>query len=142
MKKYAFMVLVIFASAIVAKAQEKNDMKASSDPKPMVGYLVDEMCGSKMAMSDVKKSNAKAARHTKDCALSDHCKASGYGLVSGGKFYKFDDAGDQKAVAYLDATKKESKLKVSVVGTLDGDKLKVTSISDAGSGKKKQSAKG
>jgi len=59
----------------------------------MVGYLVDHNCGKRMVMNDVKKSDVKAARHTKDCALEETCKASGYGIVTGGKFYEFDDAG-------------------------------------------------
>ena len=130
----AFALLVAGKFAFAQDPPEKKEMKKTDHR--MVGYLVDEMCGSKMAMSDVKKSDAKAARHTKDCALADHCKESGYGLVSHGKFYKFDTEGDKKAESFLGSEKKENNIKVAVVGTVEGDKMTVESIKDFTAGKK------
>ena len=83
-----------------------------------------------MIMADIKKSNDKAARHTKGCALEEACSAEGYGLVTGGKFYKFDAAGDIKAKQYLKATKKEDNIKVEVIGTMNDEQLVVESIKD------------
>ena len=83
-----------------------------------------------MIMADIKKSNDKAARHTKGCALEEACSAEGYGLVTEGKFYKFDAAGDIKAKQYLKATKKEDNIKVEVTGTMNDEQLVVESIKD------------
>jgi hypothetical protein len=80
------------------------------------GTLVDAMC---------KKQDL--ASHTTKCAIS--CAKSGYGLVLGdGKFVKFDEAGNAKALAALKATSKEKELKAKVTGTLDGDTVQVESV--------------
>jgi len=82
----------------------------------MTGTLVDVMCKDK----DI-------AGHTKKCAMG--CAKSGFGLVTGeGKFVKFDEAGNAKALAALKATDKEKDLKAKVEGTMDGDVLQVTSV--------------
>jgi len=81
------------------------------------GTLVDVMCKDK----DI-------AGHTKKCAVG--CAKSGFGLVtSDGKFVKFDEAGNAKALAALKATDKEKDLKAKVDGTLDGDIVQVSWIS-------------
>jgi hypothetical protein len=80
------------------------------------GTLVDVMC-----------KNKDIASHTTKCALG--CAKSGYGLVlADGKFVKFDEAGNAKALAALKATSKEKDLKAKVSGTLDGDTVQVESI--------------
>ena len=80
------------------------------------GTLVDVMC-----------KNKDLASHTTKCALA--CSKSGYGLVlAGGKFVKFDEAGNAKALAALKATGKEKDLTAKVTGTLDGDTVQVESI--------------
>ena len=80
------------------------------------GTLVDVMCKGK-----------DLASHTTKCAVS--CAKGGYGLVlSDGKFVKFDEAGNAKALATLKASNKENDLKAKVSGTLDGDMVKVSSI--------------
>jgi len=80
------------------------------------GTLVDVMCKDK----DI-------AGHTKKCALG--CAKSGFGLVtSDGKFVKFDESGNAKALAALQATGKEKDLKAKVEGTLDGETVQVSSI--------------
>lgn len=80
------------------------------------GTLVDAMC---------KKQDL--ASHTTDCALK--CAKSGYGLVlADGKFLKFDEGGNAKALATLKATRKEKDLKAKVTGTLDGDTVQVESV--------------
>jgi len=101
------------------------------DSQVLVGYLVDYMCGKNMAMSDVKKSDAKAARHTRECALDEACASNGYGLVTGGKFYKFDTTGNVKANQFLRTTKKENNILVQVAGKINKEIFFVTSIKDA-----------
>jgi hypothetical protein len=80
------------------------------------GTLVDVMC-----------KNQDLAGHTTKCAMS--CSKSGYGLVlADGKFVKFDEAGNAKALAALKATTKEKDLKAKVSGTLDGETVQVESV--------------
>ncbi len=80
------------------------------------GTLVDVMC---------KKQDL--ASHTTQCALK--CSRSGYGLVlADGKFLKFDEAGNAKALAALKATSKEKDLKAKVTGALDGETVQVESV--------------
>ena len=80
------------------------------------GTLVDVMCKGKDLSS-----------HTTKCAVG--CAKSGYGLVlSDGKFVKFDEGGNAKALAALKSTSKEKDLKAKVSGALDGDTVTVNSI--------------
>ena len=80
------------------------------------GTLVDVMC-----------KNQDLANHTVQCAIK--CAKSGYGLVmADGKFLKFDEAGNAKALAVLKATSKEKDLKAKVTGTLDGDTVQVETV--------------
>jgi hypothetical protein len=138
MKKLLTFALVTMITSVVISAQEKIDTKGlHNKPHSMAGYLVDQNCGKRMVMDDVKKSDAKAAKHTKECALEETCKASGYGIVTGGKFYRFDDAGNKKAADYLNAIKKEDSIKVEVAGIMDGNIMRVESIKDFTSAGKK-----
>lgn len=100
------------------------------------GYLADKMCGSKWTG---EKGEERAMKHTKACALEEGCRASGYGLVTGGKFVKFTDASDTKAADHLEKTTQEGNIYVKVTGTLDGEKIDVTSIEKAEKASKKSS---
>ena len=138
MKKLLTVILITIFSIALIVAQEKMLTKEKqTSTHTMTGYLVDKMCGEKMVMADIKKSDAKAARHTKECALDDACSAEGYGLVSGGKFYTFDVSGNIKAKEYFKATQKENNIKVEVIGTINEKKLTVESIKDFKSTPKK-----
>src|SRR5438874_6695611 len=80
------------------------------------GTLVDVMCKGK-----------DLAGHTTKCAVG--CAKSGYGLVlADGKFVKFDEAGNAKALKALKAATKEKDLKAKVSGTMDGDTVQVESV--------------
>ncbi len=83
------------------------------------GTIMDGMC------ADAKKD---PATHTAKCAMA--CAKSGYGLMtSDGKYIKFDEAGNAKALAALKDTSKKADLKATVNGTMDGDTLKVETVS-------------
>lgn len=80
------------------------------------GTVVDLMC-----------KNNDLSSHTKDCALT--CSKSGYGLVlADGKFIKFDERGNAKALAAIKATHKDKDLKAKVTGTLKDDLIQVENI--------------
>jgi hypothetical protein len=79
---------------------------------------------------DVACKGKDLASHTRKCALA--CSKSGYGLVTpDGKFIKFDETGNAKALGVLKATNKEKDLKATVTGSMDGDVIKVESVSIA-----------
>jgi hypothetical protein len=80
------------------------------------GTVVDVMCKGK-----------DLANHTTKCAVS--CAKGGYGLVlPDGKFVKFDETGNAKALAALKTTTKEKDAKAKVTGSLDGEVIKVETI--------------
>jgi hypothetical protein len=80
------------------------------------GHLIDANCKAKVPVD-----------HTAKCAIA--CAGGGYGvLLTDGKFVKFDEAGNEKALAALKATKKEKDLKAKVTGTLENDTIKVASV--------------
>jgi hypothetical protein len=91
-------------------------LSAGAFAESWTGTLVDVMCKGKDLSS-----------HTTKCAVG--CAKSGYGLVlSDGKFVKFDEGGNAKALAALKSTDKEKDLKAKVNGALDGDTVTVSSI--------------
>jgi hypothetical protein len=80
------------------------------------GTVVDVMCKGK-----------DLASHTRECAIT--CSKSGYGLVTAdGKFLKFDEGGNARALSTLKKQTKEKDLKAKVTGSVSGDVLKVESI--------------
>jgi len=100
-----FLVTAALASATVLTAAES-----------WTGTVVDVMCKGK-----------DLANHTTKCAVS--CAKGGYGLVlPDGKFVKFDEAGNAKALAALKATTKEKDVKAKVTGSLDGEVIKVEAV--------------
>ena len=124
MKLLSFGILLLFAFVILP-AQDKKETHTMS------GYLVDKMCGSGMAKKAPDKAMASAAKHTRSCALEEGCAESGYGLMMGGKWTAFDDAGNKEAAAFLKKTKAKDHLYVAVSGTMDGETIKVSSIKAA-----------
>ena len=125
-------VLACFIAAFGIAQEGKTAMKEMKSEGKWHGYIVDAMCAKGM----LKKGNAmeKAAKHTRDCALEEACAASGYGVFQGGKYYKFDDAGDQKAKELIEKTSTEKGIMVNVTGKLEGDKIMVASISEMKAG--------
>jgi len=109
MKKLSIGLLVILALSVAAWAETWKNVT-----------LVDSMCAAK-----VKEDPDK---HTTKCAIK--CADGGYGIIaSDGKFLKFDEDGNAKALAALKATKKESNLRATVAGERSGDTIKVKSVS-------------
>jgi hypothetical protein len=81
--------------------------------------LLDSQC--------VDKAKANPDKHTVKCALN--CEDGGYGILTAdGKFLKFDEAGNKKALAALQATTKTDHVRATVEGTIAGDEIKVTSL--------------
>jgi hypothetical protein len=83
------------------------------------GYLMDTMCAASLL--------DKAASHTTECMKS--CKQSGFGLVTkDGKYIKFNEAGNLKALNELERTGKQDELLVKVTGDMKGNVIRVESV--------------
>ncbi|MGH9341303.1 MAG: hypothetical protein ACRD1R_17320 [Acidobacteriota bacterium] len=89
------------------------------------GIVVDVMCGETSAGN-----LEKAANHTVECSMMENCRDSGFGMVASGQFFKFDDAGNTKAIALLEKTEKEKNVTVQVTGEFEDDTVKVTAIEE------------
>ncbi|MEZ5351760.1 MAG: hypothetical protein R2762_03930 [Bryobacteraceae bacterium] len=80
------------------------------------GTVVDVMCKGR-----------DLAGHTRQCNLN--CAKSGFGLVlADGKFIKFNESGNAKALAALKGSTKDKDLKAKVTGKMDGGVIQVESI--------------
>ena len=95
------------ASALLAGAAEFN------------GHLMDTMCAAKKL--------DQASSHTAQC-MKD-CATSGFGLVTkDGKYLKFNEGGNAKALKALKADNRQANLQVKVTGELKGSVIRVDSI--------------
>ncbi len=79
------------------------------------------------ALVDVMCKGRDLASHTRQCNID--CAKGGYGLVlADGKFVKFNERGNARALVLLKSSTKEKDVKAKVTGTLDGEVIKVQSI--------------
>lgn len=107
---------------------------AAGTPTHVQGVLIDKDCSYKAETritpgGHLEGGMVDAYVHTKKCLLMPPCKASGYGVYTyDQKYLPFDAAGNQKALAFIEASKKDDDYRVEVVGEIDNGKMKVTSI--------------
>ena len=111
---------MILLLAGIALAREGKSVK-------LTGYIIDNACS---ARASSENGAEKVKSHTVKCAMMPNCAKSGYAVFADNKLYKLDEAGNNKAAEILKNTKAEKGVRVSVEGTLDGDTLKVTSLSE------------
>ena len=93
----------------------------------LTGYLIDNACS---ARANSEGGAEKVKNHTVKCALMPNCEKSGYAIYADGKLYKLDDAGNQKAVEIYKSTKAERGLQVSIEGDVEGESIKVKSMTE------------
>jgi len=120
MRKVFPLVVLLAVMAGALMAQDKS--------VTLTGYLIDNSCAANHANDKTFATWVKT--HGTSCATMDACEKSGYAVFAGDKLYKFDDAGNSSAEALLKATKSKKGLHVKAEGTLDGDTLKVTKLSE------------
>jgi type 1 fimbria pilin len=121
MVRKAFVISVVLLFAAIAFA-------AGSDTIKLKGYVIDNACSTR-AKSENGVEKVKA--HSIKCAQMPNCAKSGYAVVTEeGKLYKLDDAGNAKVADILKATKVDKGLQVDVEGTVDGDTVKIKTISE------------
>jgi hypothetical protein len=112
MKKLA-LILLIAAALNVFAAETKVE-----------GYLVDLACSSEEGQKP-----GFGAKHSKDCLQMPECVKSGYGVLTDDKkVIKFDAASNAKAKQFITGLKKTKDIKVSVTGTLNGERIAVSKI--------------
>ena len=113
---------------IVLLAVMAGALMAQDKSVTLTGYLIDNSCAANHANDKTFATWVKT--HGTSCATMDACEKSGYAVFAGDKLYKFDDAGNSSAEALLKATKSKKGLHVKAEGTLDGDTLKVTKLTE------------
>jgi hypothetical protein len=95
------------------------------------GYMIDNACAASHATD--KTFGTWVKTHGTSCAMMDSCEKSGYAVYADDKVYKFDDKGNDSAAELLKNTKSKKGLHVKVEGTLDGDTIKVTKLTEVSS---------
>jgi hypothetical protein len=115
--KRTMLVAAFCAVACVLVAQEP------AGKVTLRGYLMDASCGA--ALSGKPTAEARAARHTKACALNEECAASGYGIMAEGKWVKFDARGDSLAKKAITASRRERGHYFEVTGVMRAERLAV-----------------
>jgi hypothetical protein len=95
---------------------------AQDETVTLTGHIVDKACSQRVA--------SDPAGHKKGCALSDNCAKSGFGVYADGKFYEFDEKGNEMAIEKLKASSKDAGATFKVEGSLSDMKLMVKSISE------------
>jgi hypothetical protein len=94
----------------------------------LTGYLIDNSCAASHATDKTFATWVKT--HGTSCAMMDACEKSGYAVFAADKLYKLDEAGNTSAADLLKNTKSKKGLHVKAEGTVDGDTLKVTKLTE------------
>lgn len=127
----ALTVLATGSAALHAQqgSQSGQHGGAAKGQMTMKGFLMDKMCSANALKN--QDPQAAAMKHTKGCAMKEPCAKSGYGLVSEGKYYAFDQKGNELATEFLKSTQKTNGLSLEVMGTHEQDgSLKVQSLKE------------
>lgn len=88
------------------------------------------LCGADQAKwtGSLTDASCKAADVAAKCDASESTKAFGI-TTDDGKFVKFDEAGNSKAMLALESRRgRPGEKKVTITGTMDGDTVKVEAI--------------
>ncbi|HXM35925.1 MAG TPA: hypothetical protein VN920_12100 [Pyrinomonadaceae bacterium] len=121
MIRKVFALGIILTVAFVLYAQGDKSVKIS-------GYLIDNPC-SATHVSDAGFAE-RAKKHKTACALMPPCEGSGYAVYSEGKLYKLDETGNKSAIDLLKGTETKMGVMVAVEGTVEGDTVHVTKITE------------
>ena len=117
MKKFlATSLLLIFAAMLYAQGNKSVTI---------TGNLIDNACA-----ESAKDLDAKAKNHSTSCAVMDSCETSGYAVYVDHKLYKLDEKGNSSAAELLKNTKTAKGVRVSVEGTVEGDTIHVTKLTE------------
>ena len=113
--------LAITLSLLFAALVYAQDNKSVT----ITGNLIDNACA-----GSAKDLETRTKNHSTKCALMDSCVTSGYAVYADHKLYKLDDKGNSSAVELLKNTKTEKGVRVTAEGTVEGDTLHVTKLTE------------
>jgi hypothetical protein len=113
---------------VIAAALMAGVLFAQDKSVTLTGYLIDNSCAANHANDKTFATWVKT--HGTSCAMMEACEKSGYAVFADNKLYKFDDAGNTSASELLKNTKSKKGLHVTVEGTVDGDSVKVTKLTE------------
>ena len=112
----------ILAFAFALYAQDAKTVKIE-------GYIIDNACAGNHAKD--ADFGERTKKHSTSCALMPNCAKSGYAVYTADKkLYKLDKTGNESAEALLKDTETKSGVAVTIEGTLEGDTIKVTKITE------------
>jgi hypothetical protein len=120
---------ILFPTVILALLAAVSVVRAH-DPVKLTGFVVDVLCATDHVKDEAAAATKFAAAHTKECGLMEDCIKSGYGIFSDGKWYPFDEKGNQLARELFEKTQKNAQIKVTVEGKKHGDKILVDKITE------------
>ncbi len=121
-----FIIASLVAGLLVAVASAAG----AHDKVKLTGYVVDVMCAASHVKDAPDDAMKFAAGHTKECGLMQECIKSGYGIFSDGKWYPFDEKGNELSKAIFEKTARKDHIKVTVEGMTHDGKLLVQSITE------------
>ena len=121
------LVSLITASILLATLAVLGTAQSGSSVS-LTGPIVDKACSARFTKNTDPQT--AAGGHTKKCALMENCAKSGYGVFADGKYYEFDEKGNELAKTKIEASKKDSGAKYKVEGSVDGSKLTVKTITE------------
>ena len=115
--------IAALALVLMAAALSAQDKTVTLD-----GYLIDNACASSHSADKDFANMVKT--HGTSCATMESCEKSGYAVYANDKLYKFDDKGNASAEELLKSTTSKKGLRVKVEGTVDGEMIKVTKLTE------------
>ncbi len=121
MTRKTLVIALTLLFAVALYARDSKDVK-------LTGYLVDNNCAS--GHEKDKDFPEWATKHGTSCAKMESCEKSGFIVYADKQVYKLDEAGNAMASELLKNTKVAKGLKVTVEGTLEGDTIKVTKLTE------------
>lgn len=121
MTRKSLVIALTILFAVVLYAKDNKTVK-------LTGYLLDNNCSA--GHEKDKDFAEESAKHPTNCAKMENCEKAGYAVFADKKLYKLDDAGNTMAAEVLKNTKTTKGVKVAVEGTIEGDTLKVTKLTE------------
>src|SRR5580765_2236681 len=115
-KIFAITLSLLFAAVLYAQGNKSVTI---------TGNLIDNACA-----ESAKDLDTTAKNHKTSCALMDSCATSGYAVYADHKLYKLDEKGNSSAADLLKNTKTPKGVKVAVEGTVEGDTIQLTKLSE------------
>ena len=115
-KLLAITLSLLFAALIYAQGNKSVTI---------TGNLIDNACA-----ESAKDLETRTKNHSTKCALMDSCETSGYAVYADHKLYKLDEKGNSSAEEVLKNTKTEKGVMVAVEGTVEGDTIHVTKLTE------------